>query len=236
MNLNPGDTPDTCARRCKLFDGGIPTWRGAIFIGILVIFFTIVYVTDHDDGKKSQSSVDILFVFRDAGETNGLTPAGEMLSRNYNVKYLTWGVADELLKSSPSRVAFSRMGANTSALTQRSARLPEAALNELWSHFGKPHTPKLVVTGLVSEAQIQIASLYSSKGVSTVGFDDGFGLFSLATGGYISTALIGNAISNILVTSSIIKQEIAAALPYIGPQPPMPATNIHTVGNSGIGS
>jgi len=117
----------------------------------------------------------VLFVLRDAGETLALLPVLRHLQRttgvNVSAVVTGYGTAPPIASLGPSVFSLSSLGVDvSSALANRSAALSSA---QLWDALRRVR-PQLVVSGLVSEVQLQIAGVAREQGTRVIGFDDSF--------------------------------------------------------------
>lgn len=152
-----------------------------------------------------------LFVCRDAGETLAFLPAIQLLNSRgdprappFAVALATTANAEQRLAPLPAAavLGWERLGLPAgfaARFAERNATLPGAALNTLLGEL----QPAVVVTGLVSSIQLQLAAAWPGR--RRVGYDDGFGVATWVPG-----AAAGP--SSGLETSFVLRRDVGELL------------------------
>ena len=184
-------------------------WAGLLSLVLIAALVALVAATQRSARAKH---VDVLFVLRDAGETLSLLPVMMALARspnNLTVTALIWGAARDVtapggngnvpvpLPRGASFLTWKDVGATTMPSdAARDPRLPDADVDRLLASV----RPRVVVTGMVSAVQLQVALAYR-RGVVGGGARDasgggtggrGRGRRGTGTGGSGSSSGIGS--------------------------------------------
>lgn len=116
---------------------------------------------------------DILFVLYDAGETLALQPVMECLD-NAHVKYaaMVMGTSRELMRGRPHVVDLNKDCGVNAVVDQTTWPRARALSDSDLSKAANCVSPALVVTGMVSKAQEQIAHAIARATVESVGYYD----------------------------------------------------------------
>ena len=158
-------------------------WAGLLSLVLIAALVALVAATQRSARAKH---VDVLFVLRDAGETLSLLPVMMALARspnNLTVTALIWGAARDVtapggngnvpvpLPRGASFLTWKDVGATTMPSdAARDPRLPDADVDRLLASV----RPRVVVTGMVSAVQLQVALAYR-RGVVGGGARDASG-------------------------------------------------------------
>ena len=148
-----------------------------VFVGCALSERTIVeqQLLEPQRGKPTTPELRVLFVFRDAGESLALLPVLQHLhAKSPNVSAIGlvtgYGTAPASILSEPGVRTLSSLGVPAAALANRSATLPDAAIRQILAAT----QPGVLVTGVVSAVQLQLAHAALDQGVALVaGYDDG---------------------------------------------------------------
>ena len=150
-------------------------WAGLLSLVLIASLVALVAATQRSARARH---VDVLFVLRDAGETLSLLPVMLALARspnNLTVTALIWGAARDVtapggngnvpvpLPRGASFLTWKDVGATTMPSdAARDPRLPDADVDRLLASV----RPRVVVTGMVSAVQLQVALAYRRGGGS----------------------------------------------------------------------
>ncbi len=145
----------------------------------LFIFCMSIIFTVWPQETNSQKKTDFLFLFFDAGETLALSPVFKSLDENnYDYKILVLGIG--------ARNALIREKINKNVIDiEKECHTKFELGSPLYRENGVKkvrldalvhcYQPNIVVTGIVSKIQSQLASFYkNSQNTLVVGYDDGF--------------------------------------------------------------
>ncbi len=119
--------------------------------------------------------IKILFILYDAGETHALTPVMEAMPPT-DYKVLVMGTAREQIQQAavPAQCIrdlhhdFGTQAVVDKGAWPRETQLSTEDLNQVSKHL----TADVIVTGVVSEAQYQLAELYKKSGSKLIGYYD----------------------------------------------------------------
>ena len=156
-----------------------------LFSAIIVIIIAFSFYTTDKPSSSNMLDTTILFVFRDAGESYGLSPLLHQLNTTHHDEHVTaliiprgtnpyWqSLLHNPFAFGPNFVLLSTLlnTSNTEGWFNREATLTPQQIHTLINLFPNVHT---VVTGLVSTLQSQLATEFTERRV--FGFDDGLSL------------------------------------------------------------
>ena len=170
----------------------------------------------------------VLFVWRDAGESLALLPVMASLQRTVPCMAVItgYGTAPASLVDKPGVTTLAALGIETtSALPDRDATLPEGSLLSLLAAV----RPVVVVAGLVSAIQLQLAMLSQRAATvpphAVIGYSDGFARWD--SQGWAARALRSASIQSLWVVAE--PQARAARVAF-------PRVNITTMGSPALSS
>jgi len=169
-----------------------------------------------------------VFLFRDAGETLSLLPVLRQLraSTLCNVRGVVtgYGTAPVSVLSEPGVTSFAALGIGSPALAQRNCTLSAEAVD----HFLDETRPTVLVTGLVSAVQQQLACATRDSGTAmVVGYDDGLGT-ALEASSWPVQALRAQSVDELWTVADAIS---ALLVPFS-----TPAQRVLTVGSPALES
>jgi hypothetical protein len=158
-------------------------FTATILMGVLLATAILTWwLLDRDAAAPT-----VLFVWRDAGETYALLPVMHAIQSSTScpmtVRALVtgFGTAPDSVLEEAGVVGLSSLDVSAPWLGNRSGTLgPEQVARVFQATLSSP-ARSMVVTGLVSAVQLQLAAAARSDGTYVAGFDDGFASWSNST-------------------------------------------------------
>ena len=179
-----------------------------------IVIFTLFFFTSHQDEQK------LIFLYRDAGEFYGLYPVQQKMLEEQSKRKLNslrkltivgvvidGGTAPLDSPRFPGVRLLSSYGVHMGpAERQRNASIPDLDVFVRSVAGTSPGAKGLLVSGMVSQGQIDIAVELKGRAFKVFGFDDGFSLWSDSS--WPGMMAKQGALTDLMVTASELKGEV----------------------------
>jgi hypothetical protein len=204
-----------------------------VLLLVICICITILKYFQNTTVKSAYSNTKVIFIYRDAGESYGLTPLFNALSLHTTQEneamtiIIPFGTnpywKDMFIekKKRKNYVLLNSILPNCTLCNTWSNRNVQLSKMDVMHFFRQFPSLQTIVTGLVSNIQTNIVQYANEKNIRTIGFDDGFGL---SEWGNVTSKLLptwstvcnvqNGYLSELWVTSTIIQHAIFQSNAY----------------------